>query len=334
MALNDYLAEEITLDHADGHISRREALQLLMLLGVAAPLASGLLDARSADAASKNTVPKKKPAAKAKPASTTTVRPKTATTSSTNSTSAAPTTLAQTATTGPVASAGNSPAVSPLAISFAGPAGQLFGSFAGADKPKGAVLIIHENRGLTDHFMALPGRFAADGYSALAIDLASRVGGTAAVASQMPAPLANARGEDLVADMKAGLDELAKRTPGVKLAVTGFCFGGGMVWSLLNAGDPRLAAGVPFYGTGPGDADFTRSQNAAVMAVYAELDSRVNANRPAMTAALEKAKLVHQIVTVPGVDHAFFNDTGARYNASQASATYAKVLDWFAKHLA
>ncbi len=331
MALNDYLAEEITLDHADGHISRREALRLLMLLGVAAPLASGLLDARSADAATKKTVPKKKPAAKAKPAPTTTARPKTATTSST---SAAPTTLAQTATTVPVASAGNPRAVSPTAISFAGPAGQLFGSFAAADKPKGAVLIIHENRGLTDHFIALPGRFAADGYSALAIDLASRVGGTAAVASQMPAPLANARGEDLVADMKAGLDELAKRTPGVKLAVTGFCFGGGMVWSLLNAGDPRIGAGVPFYGTGPGDADFTRSQNAAVMAVYAELDSRVNANRPAMTAALEKAKLVHQIVTVPGVDHAFFNDTGARYSAPQATATYAKVLDWFAKYLA
>lgn len=331
MALNDYLAEEITLDHADGHISRREALRLLMLLGVAAPLASGLLDAGSADAATKKTVPKKKPAAKPTPTPTTTVRPKTATTSST---SAAPTTLAQTATTGPASSASTTRSVSPTSISFAGPAGQLFGSFAAADKPKGAVLIIHENRGLTDHFMALPGRFAADGYSALAIDLASRVGGTAAVASQMPAPLANARGEDLVADMKAGLDELAKRTPGVKLAVTGFCFGGGMVWSLLDAGDPRLAAGVPFYGTGPADADFTRSPNAAVMAIYAELDSRVNANRPAMTAALEKAKLVHQIVTVPGVDHAFFNDTGARYNATQTAATYAKMLDWFAKHLA
>ena len=150
----------------------------------------------------------------------------------------------------------------------------------------------------------------------------------------MPAPLANARTEDLVADMKAGLDELAKRTPGVKMAVTGFCFGGGMVWSLLNAGDSRLAAGVPFYGTGPSDPDFTRSPNTAVRAVYAELDSRVNANRPAMTAALEKAKLVHQIVTAPGVDHAFFNDTGARYNAAQATATYNKVLDWFAKHLA
>jgi carboxymethylenebutenolidase len=223
--------------------------------------------------------------------------------------------------------------ITPTAITFDGPAGKLFASFAAAEKPKGAVLIIHENRGLTDHFKALPGRFASSGYSALAIDLASRVGGTDAVASQMPAPLANAQPQDLVADMKAGLDELAKRAPGMKLAVTGFCFGGGMVWSLLNAGDPRLAAAVPFYGTGPTDADFTRAPNAAVMAIYAELDSRVNANRPAMTAALEKSKLVHQIVEAPGVDHAFFNDTGARYNAAQATAMYAKVLDWFGKHL-
>ncbi len=327
MALNDYLAEEITLDHAEGHLSRREALRLLVLLGVAVPLAKGLLDAGSADAATKKAA-KKKPAAKAKTPPTT--RPKAVATTST--TAPAPTLTQPTTTTAASSTAGRS--VTPTPVSFAGPVGQIFGSFAGAEKPKGAVLIIHENRGLTDHFMALPGRFAADGYSALAIDLASRAGGTAAVASQMPAPLANARSEDLVADMKAGLDELAKRTPGVKMAVTGFCFGGGMVWSLLNAGDSRLAAGVPFYGTGPSDPDFTRSPNTAVMAVYAELDSRVNANRPAMTAALEKAKLVHQIVTAPGVDHAFFNDTGARYNAPQTTAVYAKVLDWFAKHLA
>jgi carboxymethylenebutenolidase len=213
MALNDYLAEEITLDHAEGHLSRREALRLLVLLGVAVPLAKGLLDAGSADAATKKATAKKKTAAKAKTPPTT--RPKAV---ATTSTTAPTTTIAQpTTTTAASSTAGRS--VTPTPVTFAGPAGQIFGSFAGAEKPKGAVLIIHENRGLTDHFMALPGRFAADGYSALAIDLASRAGGTAAVASQMPAPLANVRTEDLVADMKAGLDELAKRTPGVKMAV-------------------------------------------------------------------------------------------------------------------
>jgi len=47
-------------------------------------------------------------------------------------------------------------------------------------KRTGAVLVIHENRGLTDHIRNIAGRFAASGYSALALDLLSEEGGTAA----------------------------------------------------------------------------------------------------------------------------------------------------------
>jgi carboxymethylenebutenolidase len=39
------------------------------------------------------------------------------------------------------------------------------------------------------------------------------------------------------------------------------------------------------------------------------------------------------MVTVPGVDHAFFNDTGARYNEAAAAQVYLQVLDWFGAHL-
>jgi carboxymethylenebutenolidase len=49
-----------------------------------------------------------------------------------------------------------------------------------------------------------------------------------------------------------------------------------------------------------------------VLGIYAELDSRVNATRAAARAALRKAGLRHQIVTFPGVDHAFFNPTSSR----------------------
>lgn len=327
MALDEYLVEEIRIDHHDGHLSRREAMRLLGLLGLTATAARLWLDNASADAATTK-----------KKAKTTKAKPKPKATTKTTAKAPAPTTTAPTTTASQSVESAPAPtaqgAVPTSAISFAGPAGELKASFAAAAKPKGAVLIIHENRGLTQHFKDLPGRFARDGYSALALDLASRAGGTDAVASQMPAPLAQAKPEDLVADMKAGLDELSKRTPGAKLAIIGFCFGGGMVWNLLNAGEPRLAAATPFYGTGPADADFTKSPNAAVLAVYAELDARVNANRPAMTEALERSKLKHKIVSAPGVDHAFFNDTGARYNPAQAAAIYAAVLAWYGEHLA
>jgi carboxymethylenebutenolidase len=112
----------------------------------------------------------------------------------------------------------------------------------------------------------------------------------------------------------------------------GFCFGGGMTWSMLNAGEPRLAVAAPFYGPGVDGADFSKS-TAAVLGVYAENDGRVNASRDAMEAALTKAGLVHEIKTFPGVGHAFFNDTGNAYNPTQAEAAYADLMSWFAAHL-
>jgi carboxymethylenebutenolidase len=70
-----------------------------------------------------------------------------------------------------------------------------------------------------------------------------------------------------------------------------------------------------------------------VLAVYAELDSRVNATRDVAVAALQAAGLEHEVRTFPGVDHAFFNDTGPRYNAAAADEAYQAVLDWFGANL-
>lgn len=113
----------------------------------------------------------------------------------------------------------------------------------------------------------------------------------------------------------------------------GFCFGGGMTWSLLDTPEPRLAAAVPFYGPLPEGADF-KGANAAVLAIYAGLDDRVNASRDAAIAALEAAGLTYEVKTFPDVDHAFFNDTGARYDQAAAEEAYQDVLGWFGRYLA
>ena len=220
-------------------------------------------------------------------------------------------------------------------IRFAGPRGELIGVLATAPDPNGAVLVIHENRGLTDHIRSIPPRLAADGYTALAVDLLSEEGGTAALPSEgdATAALGNASAERLIEDLRAGLDELERRAPGAQLAAIGFCFGGGMTWQLLDAGEPRLSAAVPFYGSAPADADFSGSPNAAVLGIYAELDARVNASQDTARSALEAAGLVHEIRVFPGVDHAFFNDTGGRYDVDAATQAYQAMLDWFGQHL-
>ncbi|HEU4413038.1 MAG TPA: dienelactone hydrolase family protein [Polyangiaceae bacterium] len=293
-----YLAEEIALDCRDGFTSRREALRRLTLLGVgsaaAAALLAGCKDNPSAPAAGAGGA-------------------------------------GGGASPGPGATA----ALPASAVTFAGPEGRtLQAAYAGAAKARGAVLVIHENRGLTDHFRTLAGRFAGAGYSALALDLLSAEGGTASLGdpANATAALGKAPPERFVADMRAGLDELARRAPGLKLGAIGFCFGGGMMWRLVAAKDPRVAAAAPFYGPLPEGADFAGSK-AAVLGVYAENDARVNASRDAAKAALERAGLAHEIVTYPGVDHAFFNDTGPRHNGEAAAKAWAKVLEWFGRHV-
>ena len=136
-----------------------------------------------------------------------------------------------------------------------------------------------------------------------------------------------------MADLKSGINELQRRAPGLKLAAIGFCMGGGLVWQLLASGAPQLAAAFPFYGPTPDDPDFAKSKHVAVLAFYGELDQRVNAGEPAARAALEKAGLVHELVTEPGANHAFFNDTGDRYNQAAAEDAWRRTLDWLTVHV-
>ena len=53
----------------------------------------------------------------------------------------------------------------------------------------------------------------------------------------------------------------------------------------------------------------------------------------AAKAALEKAGLTHEIVTFPDAGHAFFNDTGQRYNLTAAASAYEQLIDWFRTHI-
>ena len=299
--LQRYLAEEIAEDHADGLVSRREALRRLGLLGLGGAAAASLLAGFLADEAR----------ARMRVAS-------------------------GARTTSPTVADAEVAARPTREIVFRGPGGRkLMGAWAAAARARGGVLVIHENRGLNDSIRTIAGRLAASGYSALAIDLLSEEGGTGSFAdeSEAMAALGAAPPSRFVADMKAGVTEIRRRLPGKKVAVTGFCFGGGMTWLLLASKESRLAAAVPFYGPFPEGGNLTGSK-AAVLGIYAELDSRVNASRAAARAALRRAGLRHQIVTYPGVDHAFFNPTGSRHDPAAAAAAYRRMLSWFGTHVA
>jgi carboxymethylenebutenolidase len=287
--IQKYLAEEVAEDLADGIITRREAMRRLGLLGVTGAAATGLLAAFASRPAPASGRRRGRRGAETDWA-----------------------------------------AVPTEAITFAGPRGTLMAAWAAAEKPRGGVLVIHENRGLTDHIRTVAGRFAASGYSALALDLLSEEGGTGAFPgeAEVAAALAAIEPTRFDADMQAGVSDLGRRVPGRALCAVGFCFGGGMVWRLLASGERRLSAAAPFYGPFPTGGDL-RGSRAAVLGVYGGLDARVNATLPAAKAALEAARLEHELLTFNDADHAFFNDTGARFNPHAAAEAWRRTLNWF-----
>jgi len=95
----------------------------------------------------------------------------------------------------------------------------------------------------------------------------------------------------------------------------------------VAAGVPDLRAAVPFYGVPVQEPDVP-GIGAAVLAIYGGLDERINQNirrsKRRWAARQDLRKIVY-----PNVDHAFHNDTGARYNAAAAKAAWGEALAWF-----
>ena len=299
--LQRYIAEEIATDHVDGLLSRREALRRLALLGVSTAAATALIAACGENKKTSSNAP----------------------------------VTSSGAATSPSVPPGSAKALPTQPITWVGPQGQLQAAWAQAPNAKGGILVIHENKGLTDWVRSVAGRFAGIGYSGLAIDLLSGQGGTAKFTD--PAAATAALGtippQEFIANLQSGIGELARRVPGKKLAVVGFCMGGGLVWQLLASGASQLAAAFPFYGPAPDKPDFRGSKDVAVLAFYGEQDQRVNATEPVVRAALEQAGMVHQLVTEPNANHAFFNDTGDRYSAPAADDAWRKVQEWLTQYV-
>jgi carboxymethylenebutenolidase len=208
------------------------------------------------------------------------------------------------------------------------------GSASSGPGSPAAILVVHENRGLQPHIRDVVRRVATAGLAGLSIDLLSREGGADRLSDQAAyaAALARRSTADMVSDLQQALAALRGAGAGSRLGVTGFCFGGGMVWSLLAAGGDVKAA-VPFYGPAPQNVEALAAQKAAVYAVYAEKDTRITSTGPTVDTQLAKSGHPHEIVVYPGVDHAFHNDTGPRYDATQAQKAWVAAVDWFRRYV-
>jgi len=201
-------------------------------------------------------------------------------------------------------------------------------------KKLGAILVIHENRGLNPHIIDVTKRFAAEGFIALGVDALSPLGGT---------PTDEDKGRELIGKLDSeknlqnylkGLEYLRERKDGNgKVACVGFCWGGGMA-NKLAVNDPKLQAAVAYYGAQPNAVDVPKIK-ASIMCHYGGLDERINAGIPAYENALKENKKDYKIYIYEGVNHAFNNNTSpTRYNETAAKLAWSRTVELFKNKLA
>ena len=202
-----------------------------------------------------------------------------------------------------------------------------------AVKKYAAVVVIHENRGLTPHIEDVARRAAAAGYLAIAPNALSALGKTPANEDEARQWFSELKAENNLQNFINAFASLKTRNDyNGKSGCVGFCWGGAMA-NNLAVNVPELKAAVAFYGRQPPLEEVPKIK-AAVQLHYAGQDERVNAGMTAYEEALKKNNIVYEQYVYEGAQHAFHNDTSAaRYNEAAAKLAWGRTLAFFAKHL-
>lgn len=225
--------------------------------------------------------------------------------------------------------------VSEVGISGEGGKIEAYQAMPKGEGPFPAILLIHENRGLTAHIKDVTRRFAKVGYVGLAPDLLSRVGGTDQFSDEAETTTAISKldQDGVISNLRSSVTWLEEQ-PYVqkgRIGGIGWCWGGGQAWRLATK-EPRVNAIVAFYGPNPPLEDVPDIK-AAVLGIYGAEDQRITSQEPELEQALADADKTYEMEVFPDANHAFFNDTGERFNLEAAREAWSYTLSWFGKYL-
>ncbi len=211
--------------------------------------------------------------------------------------------------------------------------------------PYPGVIVIHENRAITDYIRNVNKNLAKEGYVSLAVNLVSRslgpdYPGDTDEAREALGKLSDA---DAMADLDAGVEYL-KRQPVVftnSIGCMGFCMGGR--FSLLFAAHRKdLKAAVVFYGRPinkitplqpKSPIDVVPELTVPLLGNYGEADAAIPVDDvKKLEEELKKNNKIFDIKIYPNAKHAYHRE-GPNYHEAAAKDSWKRVLDWFTKYL-
>ena len=215
-----------------------------------------------------------------------------------------------------------------------------------AGGPHPVVLVVHEIFGVHEYIKDVCRRLAKLGYCAVAPALYARQGDVAKLSDVQQivnSVVAKVPDAQVMSDLDATV-AWAKRSDNGdigKLGITGFCWGGRVVW-LYAAHTSSLKAGVAWYGRLVGSSDELHPQNpidiaaalhAPVLGLYGGADAGIPAETiEQMRRALQAAKQPSEIVVYADAPHGFHADYRDSYRSDAATDGWKRMVAWFKQH--
>lgn len=208
------------------------------------------------------------------------------------------------------------------------------------------VLVVQEIFGVHEHIRDVCRRLAKQGYLAIAPELFFRQGDPTKlenVADILSSIVSKVPDAQVMADLDACAEWAATRGgDAARLAITGFCWGGRITW-LYAAHNPRLKAGVAWYGRldgAPSDnqprhpIDIAANLNAPVLGLYGGQDQGIPLDDvEAMREAIKAAGKPGDIIVYPDAPHAFHADYRPSFRKTEAEDGWKRLLEWFSKNV-
>jgi len=212
--------------------------------------------------------------------------------------------------------------------------------------PFPVILVVQEIFGVHEHIKDICHRLAKLGYFGVAPELYARQGDVSKM-ENIQDIISNVVSKVPDAQVMSDLDATVAWAKGTgkgdttKLGITGFCWGGRIVW-LYSAHNPNVKAGVAWYGRLVGQPDELHPKNpidvvqslkAPVLGLYGAADQGIPVDTvERMRAALKDANKTAEIIVYPDTPHGFYADYRSSYRQDKAEDGWKRLLEWFKKH--